>query len=201
MKSKITFISRVAVFAIGTSLALSSVHAQDVSGHETVDNPHLRKTTTPAPSAGAAAQSKLSQKDSKFISQAAASGAIEVQDGKVAEQQGGASVKNVASRIVADRSANNQELMALAKKKGLALSTDKIKARNMGKSNFDAQYIHTVSRDYQEDISLFSKAAQSADDKDVKAYASKSLPMLKQHLSMLNSAKGKGASKEAPPKE
>ena len=201
MKSKITFISRIAIFAIGASFAISSVHAQDVSGHETVDNPHLRKTT-PAPAASAApAASKLSQKDQKFISQVAASGAYEVQDGKVAEQQGNASVKNVASRIVADRSANNQELMALAKKKGVGLSTEKIKPRSLGKSNYDAQYIYTVSHDYQEDINLYSKAAQSADDKDVKAYASKSLPMLKQHLSMLKSVKGKEPSKEAKPKE
>jgi putative membrane protein len=200
MKPKITFISRVAIFAIGTSFAISSIHAQDVSGHETVDNPHLRKTT-PAPAATAAAASKLSKKDAQFISQVAASGAYEVQDGKAAEQQGNASVKNVASRIVADRSANNQELMALAKKKGIGLSTEKIKPRSMGKSNYDAQYIYTVSHDYQEDIGLYSKAAQSADDKDVKAYASKSLPMLKQHLSMLKSAKGKEPSKEAKPKE
>lgn len=194
MKSKITLISHLAIAITGSALALSSVHAQDVSGHETVDNPHLRRTTA-TPSA-APAQSKLSAADQKFLSQVAASGAYEVADAKVAMQQGGPSVKNVASRIASDRSANNQELMALAKKKGVGLGMDKIKPRNMGTKNYDAQYVYTVSHDYQEDIGLYSRAAQSSADKDVKAYASKTLPMLKQHQSMLKGAKGKGAPKE-----
>jgi putative membrane protein len=198
MKPKITFIYRLAIFAVAISFALTSVHAQDVSGHETVDNPHLRRTT-PAPSAsGAAAATKLSQKDQNFIAQVAASGAQEVADGQVAEQQGGAAVKSIASRIVNDRSRNDKELLDLAKKKGISLSTAKIKPRGMGKSNFDKQYLYTVTHDYEEDIALFQKAAQSGDDKDLKAWAAKSLPMLKQHYAMLKEAKG---SEKAKPKE
>src|SRR3954470_8288779 len=76
----------------------------------------------------------------------------------------------------------------LAKKKGVSLGTDKIKPRSMGKANFDKQYIYTTSHDYQEDIRLFQQEAQSGDDKDLKAYAAKTLPMLKAHLAMLKGA-------------
>lgn len=188
---------RAAFCAFALQLSLVAVQAQDdVSGHPTTDSPYLRsKSAHPSPGAAASAAPTLSQADQKFISQVAASGAVEVADGKAAESQGGAGVKQIASRIVADRSANNQELMALAKKKGIGLGLDKIRGRNMGKSNFDKQYLHTVTRDYEQDVSLFQKAAQSSSDKDVKAYASRTVPMLKQHLAMLKSAKpaeGKG---------
>jgi putative membrane protein len=188
MKSKITFISRFGIFAVAICFSLTSIHGQDVSGHETVDNPHLRKTTTPAPSASAAA-AKLSQKDQKFLSQIAAGGVQAVEDSKVAEKEGGASVKNVASIIVSERSRSNKELLDLAKKKGIGLGTDKIKARNMGKGSFDKQFVHTLTRDYEEDVKLTQAAAQSSDDKDVKSWAARTLPMLKQELNSLKQAK------------
>jgi putative membrane protein len=197
MKPKITFISRLTIFAAATTFALTSVHGQDVSGHETVDNPHLRKTQ-PSPAASAAAQAKLSQKDQKFLSQIAAGGVQSVEDAKVAQREGGTGVKPIASRIVNERGRSNQELLDLAKKKGLGLGTGKIKARNMGKSNFDQQFTHTLARDYEEDTKLLQTAASSSDDKDVKAWAAKTLPMVKGELGALKSAKG---SEKAKPKE
>jgi len=182
--------------ALATTFALTAAYGQeetsggDVSGHPTVDSPYLRPKPKTSATAAAAAKSSLSQKDQKFISQVAASGAYEVADGKVAESQGNAAVKRIASRIAADRSSSNKELMDLAKKKGVSLSTDKIKPRNMGKANFDKQYLYTVTHDYEEDVALFQRAAQGSDDKDVKAWASKTLPMMKQHLAMLKEAKG-----------
>jgi putative membrane protein len=188
------FISRLIIVAIATSVPVFATYGQNTGdattgddAHPTVDSPYLRKKPTPSASA-AAAQTKLSQKDQKFLSQMAASGAAEVADGKVAQSQGDAAVKKIASRIVADRSASNKELLDLAKKKGIGLGVDKIKARNMSKTSFDKQYIHTVTHDYEEDTVLCQKAAQSSDDKDVKAWAAKTLPMLKAHLAMLKGA-------------
>jgi putative membrane protein len=161
---------------------------EDVSGHPTTDSPYLRAKSKPAASAGQQqAAAKLSQKDQKFLSQIAAGGAQAVADSKVAQQQGGASVKNAASRVVSERSKSNAELQALAKKKGLSLGTDKIKARSMGK-NFDKQYVHTLSRDLQEDVKLLQGAANSSDDKDIKAWAGKTLPSVKGELNAVQSA-------------
>jgi len=187
MKSKITFTFRLAISAIAGSLALTSVHAQDVSGHDTVDNPHLRPKPSATPGAAAAA-AKLSQKDQKFLSQIAAGGVQAVQDATVAEKEGGPAVKAVASRIVNERGRSNQELLDLAKKKGLGLGTGKIKARNMGKSNYDKQFVHTLTADYTEDVKLLQAAATSSDDKDVKAWAAKTLPMVKSELAAIKGA-------------
>ena len=194
MKSKAKFISRMLVLAVAGSFALT---AQAQTGgdattgddaHPGADSPFLRRKASPAASA-AAAQAKLSQKDQKFLSQIAAGGIQAVKDSEMAEQQGGAGLKSVAARIVNERGRSNKELVDLAKKKGLGLATDKIRARSMGKANFDKQFVHTMSRDLEEDSRLLQAAASSSDDKDVKAWAAKTLPMVRQHVSALKSIK------------
>src|SRR3954470_19927817 len=111
MKLNTTFLFRIAIVSATAGLAFSAARAQDVSGHETVDNPHLRRTT-PTPAASAAAQTKLSQKDQKFLSQVAAGGVQEVADAEVASKQGNENTKKIASQIASERGANNKELMA-----------------------------------------------------------------------------------------
>jgi putative membrane protein len=188
MKPKVKFISVVAIVAIVGALPLL-VSGQGTDEHATADNPHLRRTPTPGPSGSAAQATSLSQKDQKFLSQIAAGGVQAVKDSEVAEKQGGPAVKSVAARIVSERGRSNTELTALAKKKGLSLATDKIQARNMGKSSFDKQYAHTLTRDAQEDVKLLQTAASSSDDKDIKAWAAKTLPMVKGELAALQGIK------------
>jgi putative membrane protein len=196
MKPTNTFISRLAIVAVLSSFPLIAVYGQGAGdattgddAHPAVDSPYLRRAKAKPSATAAAAQAKSSQKDQKFLSQIAAGGVQAVEDSKVAEKEGGASVKNIASIIVSERSRSNKEVLDLAKKKGIGLGTDKIKARNMGKSNFDKQFVHTLTRDYEEDVKLTQAAAQSSDDKDVKSWAAKTLPMLKQHLNSLKQAK------------
>ena len=192
MKRQFTFICRLAIFAVAGGLSINATNAQDteqsgsgdVTGHPTVDSPYLRPKPKATPAAGQQA-TKLSAKDQKFLSQIAAGGVQEVEDAKLAAKQGSENTKKIASRIISERSASNKELMALAKKKGLNLGTDKIKGRNMGKSNYDKQYAHTTGSDIQADIKLAQQAAQSSDDKDIKAWAAKTLPMLKGQLAMV----------------
>lgn len=201
MKINTTLILRLVTCAVA-SIALADAFGQaatpsetgeDVSGHPTTDSPYLRrKPTHPSPGTSAAAQATLSQKDQKFLSQIAAGGVQAVEDSKVAAKQGGPAVKGIAQRIVNERSKSNSELMALTKKKGLGLGVDKIHARSMGSSNFDKQYTHTLGRDLDEDVKLLQGAAQSADDKEVKAWAAKTLPMVKGHASAVKQAGGKG---------
>ena len=59
----------------------------------------------------------------------------------------------------------------------------------MGKSNFDKQYTHTLAHDTQEDVRLLQTAASSSDDKDIKAWAAKTLPMVKGELAALEGIK------------
>jgi len=196
MKLRNTFICRFFIAAIASSLAICAANGQvgeattGDDAHPTVDSPYLRPKAKPA--ASAAGQSNLSAKDKKFLSQIAAGGAQAVEDSKVAEKQGGPAVKSVATRIVNERSRSNTELVALAKKKGVGLAVDKVKPRSLGTSNFDKQYVHTLGHDLDEDVRLLSAASQSSDDKEIKAWAGKTLPMVKAHDSAVKQAGGKG---------
>jgi putative membrane protein len=45
--------------------------------------------------------------------------------------------------------------------------------------------------DHKNDIAEFQKEARSGDDRDVKAWAAKTLPMLQEHLAMVQNAERK----------
>jgi len=187
MKRKFTSISRLAMIAVATSTLcfIANVGAQENTS--TSDNPHLRARAVP-PKADASA-TKLSDKDRKFIQDAANGGVAEVADGKLAEEDGqSAEVKKIGARMVADHSKANNELVELAKKKGLSIDTSKGKSRNFNKANFDRQYLASMERDHETDIKVFEKEASSGDDADIKKWAAKTLPTLKEHLAMVNNA-------------
>jgi putative membrane protein len=194
MKPTIRFAFRFVIVAVSSSVLAFTAYGQmggDAStgddAHPSVDSPYLR--AKPKPAASAASAAKLSQKDQHFLSQIAAGGTQAVQDSMVAQKQGSPAVKSVASRIVSERGRSNKELMDLTKKKGLGLGVDKIKARPMGSTNFDHQYAHTLTRDYEADVKLLQTAASSADDKDIKGWAQKTLPSVKGQLGALEGLK------------
>jgi putative membrane protein len=174
-----SYFSIVVVVASGLGL-IGTARAQT----GVADNPHLRASSSPQASA-----SKLTDKDRKFIQEAANGGVAEVVDGKVAEERGqSAEVKKIGARMVADHSKANNELAELAKKKGLGIDLNKGKPRNFSQDRFDGQYLVTMENDHKTDIGAFEKEASSGDDADIKAWAAKTLPTLKAHLAMVREA-------------
>ena len=146
----------------------------------------------------------LDKKDRAFIEKASAGGMEEVLAGKMAEGKAqNADVKSLAGMLVADHSANNQQLQALAEQKGVKLPTtlphkQQKKIDKMAKAkDFDTTFVHVQGiEDHKEDIKDFEKASKDAKDPDVKAFAAKTLPVLQKHLQraeeISNSMKGKG---------
>ncbi len=57
-------------------------------------------------------------------------------------------------------------------------------------ADFDKAYISMMVQDHEEDIRKFEQASQNAKDADTKAFASKTLPILRQHLEMAKSING-----------
>lgn len=189
MKPKLISLSTITAVAVATTVCvIGTVSAQIDSGIGT--NPHLRsesqgKTGMP----GTTTKVKMSQKDVNFIQKAAGGGAQEVANGKMAQTQAkSAEVKSVATRMVADHTRLNNELTVLANKKGVTFSTGGVKAQNLGSGNFDALYLKWFEEVHRADIADFERAAKSSDDSELKAWASRSLPTLKQHLAMAQSA-------------
>jgi putative membrane protein len=196
MKSKTKFISLFSVL-VGTFFAAGTLWAQGIGGGDYYntqpDNPYFRKkAVTPQPNAAAATTTKLSAKDKNFLNNAASSGGWEVQTGKLAEKRAQSdTTKNVAARMVADHSKASNEVIDLAKKKGLGMSIDGVKAQQIGGANFDKQYLNLLEQDHQEQVKLFEKEAKSGDDPDIKNWAAKTLPMLRQHLAMAKDVSSK----------
>ncbi|PYO48534.1 MAG: hypothetical protein DMD84_20850, partial [Candidatus Rokuibacteriota bacterium] len=50
--------------------------------------------------------------------------------------------------------------------------------------DFDRDYMSEMVRDHTEDIALFERAAETSTDPDLKAWATRSLPMLREHLAL-----------------
>jgi len=188
MKPKLISFSSIAAAAIAVSsvCVIETVRAQDEPGMPLGSNPHLRsKSSGQAAASPGATKMKMSQKDVNFIQKAAGGGAQEVENGKMAEKQAkSAEVRSIAARIVADHTRLNRELTALATRKGVTFSTGGVKAQNLGTGDFDRLYLKWLEEVHRADIADFERAAKSADDKELKAWAAKALPTLKQHLAM-----------------
>jgi putative membrane protein len=188
MKPEFISISRFAIIATmaGGLSVTGTVRAQQDTAIGT--NPHLRAKSAPTPPSGTVTV-KLSQKDVSFIQKAAGGGQQEVENGKMAEKQGkSADVKRIGARMVADHTKANKELTELAHRKGVTFDTRGVRAQNIGAADFDRQYLKLLELDHKNDIAEFQKEAKSGDDRDVKAWAAKTLPMLQGHLAMVEDA-------------
>lgn len=144
-----------------------------------------------SPHGGVAGDRLLAPADRSFMNNAAIGGIFEVAVGKVAaERAGDAKVKDFGNMLVEDHTKANNELAALATARGITPPT-KLPAAKQAKidrlaklsgRSFDRQFLQQVGlKDHQEDIRLFEKAARSARDPEVKAFAEKTLPTLRKH--------------------
>jgi putative membrane protein len=145
---------------------------------------------TPKPAAGAGTKpgSKLSAADKTFMMNAAKGGMMEVEWGKLAAQNAqSADVKRFGSRMVADHSKANSELMALAKEEGVSLPA----AKSAGKWKSDKDYMDMMVKDHQQDLAEFQKEAQSGSDPDLKKFAERYSKVVQQHLKLAQETQAK----------
>ena len=131
---------------------------------------------------------------------AAQGGMAEVSLGSLAAQQGSsADVKAFGNRMVNDHGKANDELKSLATNKGLSLPTEldaehKATQDELSKKTakaFDKAYIDDMVKDHEKDVAEFQKESTAAQDPDLKAWVSKTLPTLQDHLKMAKETKGK----------
>ena len=144
--------------------------------------------------------STLSVADKDFIMKAAQGGMAEVALGTLAAQQGtDAGVKSFGNRMTNDHGKANDELKALATNKGLALpmdldaegqKTQKELSKKIGE-DFDKAYMDDMVKDHEKDVAEFHKETTAAQDADLKAWVSKTLPTLQDHLKLAKETAGK----------
>ena len=157
-------------------------------------------TTGSAASSGKAGG--LNSADNKFLLDAAKGGMKEVSLSQMAQQKGSTdAVKQYAARMIEDHTKANDELKQLASSKGVTLPTaspDEAKAKKMQSMSgaaFDKGYMAEMLADHKKTVALFEKQSRSTGgDADIKAFAVKTLPALKDHLQMVQSGKLASAS-------
>jgi putative membrane protein len=138
---------------------------------------------------------------SEFIAKAGAGGLAEVEMGELgAKKATNGQVKAFAKRIVTDHTKANEELRAAAKGKGPVPSSrdpmhkammDKFHQQEAGKE-FDRDYMEQMVKDHKTDVDLFETAADDPKlDAELRAYAKKTLPTLREHLSQAQTIESK----------
>lgn len=152
-----------------------------------------------APASGAAASGALSAADKNFLLKAAQGGQAEVESSKLAATKASnPEVKTFAEQMVADHTKANDELKALASSKGVAVlsepstkqKTELKKLESATGADFDQKYTNSMGVSaHRETVALFKKASTSAQDADVKAWASRTLPTLEHHLKLAEDLK------------
>ena len=135
--------------------------------------------------------------DTKFAVAAANGGLLEVQLGKLAQKKAlSPKVIEFATMMVNDHSKANKELMAIAGTKTITLPAildnktqkDYDDMAKLSKSDFEKAYTDYMVKDHKEDIEEFKKEANDGKDAELKAFASKHVPILEHHLQMAQQA-------------
>ena len=132
----------------------------------------------------------ISREDKEFLKNAGEVGMLEVQLGTLAvEKATSPELKALGARLVADHTASNEELVAIAKAKGVEMTLEptavqkKMLADFRAKSGaeFDKELMEHVRKDHEKAIHTFADAAADSKDADIKAFAVKNVGVMKQH--------------------
>ncbi len=137
--------------------------------------------------------------DTGFVHKAASGGLTEVALGKLAQQKGlSDAVKNFGKMMVMDHSKANDTLAALAQAKKILIpnapdpghqaTIDKL--MKLDGADFDRAYMADMVDDHKNDIKSFEFASKNCKDPDIRAFAQKTLPVLRKHLEAAKSIDG-----------
>jgi putative membrane protein len=140
-----------------------------------------------------AQRSRASKTDMEFVRKAAMSDMAEIQMGQIAlERASHADVKAFAQRMVDDHTKSSQELMQIVQSKNMTLPTEPDRKmqqmaermRRMSGNEFDRHYMDHMVGDHKKAVELFERQSERGTDPELKAFAARTLPTLREHHRM-----------------
>ena len=144
----------------------------------------------------AQAQSPSTQ---EFVIKAAVSDMFEIESSKLAQQQADAKSKEFAAKMIKDHTETSTELKSLVAsgkvKATVPAAMDSAhqskldKLKGLKGTEFDREYDEMQRAAHKEGVSLFEQYSKSGDNAELKAFASKHLPHLKEHQKMAEDLK------------
>jgi putative membrane protein len=138
----------------------------------------------------------LKASDKTFVTNTLAGGQSEVELAALAKQKGtNPKIKALADRLETDHQKANDELKSIATQKGITPPAGPDKAQQATKARlekldgaaFDQAYAKTMVENHNKGIRNFETEAKSSDP-ELKGFAEKTLPTLKEHLKMAQDA-------------
>ncbi len=180
--------------ALLAMVTMQACHSNSKDSSKTADSANMVKDSTRKDTAQRMSIN-VSKDDAAFAVEAASGGMTEVILGRIAQEKAAsAAVKSFGTMMVTDHTKANNELISLAKSKNVTLpkvpdAKDQKVIDELSKKSgkdFDKAYVSDMIDDHKNDIKEFDKEAKNAGDADVKAFAYKTLPVLKMHLQAIN---------------
>ena len=176
----------IAVSAVGLLQACS--HSK---GSSTSDSTSTSTATDSTKMTTVQADSAKMLSDTAFAAKAAVGGMAEVALGKMAAAKGASTkVKDFGKMMVMDHGKANAELMGIAKNKNITLPAG-LDAEHQAKSDslsklsgkdFDMAYVNAMIEGHKKTLALMQAEAANGKDADLKAFATKTAPVVQTHL-------------------
>jgi putative membrane protein len=162
-------------------------------------------TILPVLFVAASAAADLSADDKRFLGNAAEGNNAEIELANLAlEKTSRSDLKAFSRRIITDDQKATEQLKAIAAAKKVELPTGtglKYKAEQARLSmlqgrDFEYAYVKTIRENHRLDLEVYQKEVQYGADADLKKFASMTIPILKQHISMAKTVQDKMATPE-----
>jgi putative membrane protein len=196
------FIATSALMAFGLVTVLGNTAVAQTQRLPTQQNPTNQRTNQPS-------SSRLSNFDVQFIRRAAFGNNAEVQLSQLAlERSDSEEVRQYAQQMIQDHTEANTRLSELAQREGIGELPTGLDAKHqaireqleqLSGSAFDREYMRVMHEDHIQTVSLFQSGTRQAQDQDVKAFASTTLPKLQGHLQMVRAMMGRDSAENPQP--
>lgn len=133
--------------------------------------------------------------DRDFLTHAAQGGLLEVESSRIAlTRSTSEGVREFANKMIADHGRVGEELAALVLREG-GMLPDRLDSEHQAElqrlqdldgAELELAYLELQKRAHDDAIHLFERVAREARDEDLRAFASRTLPTLRQHRQHLD---------------
>jgi len=136
---------------------------------------------------------KAPESDQDFVNKASASDMAEINVSRIAVKSAkDDGVRKFAQKMIDDHSKTSKEMLEMVNKKRMTAPDrmdaehDKIakKLVSLSGSDFDKEYVDGQVKDHEMAVALFEAQSKDGKDEDLRAFAKKHLPHLREHLEM-----------------
>ncbi len=191
--------------AIGLALSAAACDSPEQPPPPQSEAPPAPVTTPVDPSVAPAAQPPLpvAGAERDFVAEAAASGIAEVEASQlVAARTGDARIKAYAEQVERERRSINEELQRIAGAKGIDLPANAEgeprerlnRLAALGGEELGRTYLQEFGIEaHRSAIDRFERQAQEGQDPELRAFAERFLPTLREHLAMAQQIQDGGA--------